>query len=86
MRAIHRGAARFAHIPPARVGRAAPRFQFADGGYADRSMPGGTTVEILNYTDIEQLAQRLARSDTMRRQIVNTTIEEGGSIQAGWQQ
>lgn len=86
MRAIHQHRASFAAIPPPRTRVAAPRFQFADGGFADRAMPGaGTSIEILNFTDVEQLAQRIASSDPMRKSIVNTTIEEGGSIRAGWQ-
>ena len=82
-RAIAAGEARFGHIAPPRVSRA-PVFQFAEGGYAGQAM-AGPSVEILNFTDIDQLAQRLARSDPMRKAIINTTIEEGGSIQSGWQ-
>lgn len=85
MRAIHQHRAKFAAIPPPRTLAPLPRFEFADGGFADRAMPGGgVQLEILNFTDVEQLAQRLASSDSMRKSIVNTTIEEGGSIRAGW--
>lgn len=85
MRAIHQHRAKFAAIPPPRTLAPLPRFEFADGGFADRAMPGGgVQLEILNFTDAEQLAQRLASSDSMRKTIINTTIEEGGSIRAGW--
>ncbi|WP_282271802.1 phage tail length tape measure family protein [Stenotrophomonas sp. PS02298] len=85
MRAIHQHRAKFAAIPPPRTVAPLPRFEFADGGFADRAMPGGgVQLEILNFTDAEQLAQRLASSDSMRKTIINTTIEEGGSIRAGW--
>ncbi|MGE4459099.1 MAG: phage tail length tape measure family protein [Stenotrophomonas sp.] len=85
MRAIHQHRAKFAAVPAPRGLAPLPRFEFADGGFADRAVPGGgVQLEILNFTDAEQLAQRLASSDSMRKTIINTTIEEGGSIRAGW--
>lgn len=63
-----------------------PQYSFASGGYARDAMPSSPLhLEILNFTDMDQMAQRLAASDPMRRQIVNTTIQEGDTIQEGWQ-
>lgn len=85
MRSIHAGTARFANIGPPRVPLGPPRLSYADGGLV-RSGGGDVRVGVDNYNvwDLDDLAQRLATRDPMRKAFVNAAIEEGGSIRAGW--
>ena len=85
MRAIHAGRAQFADLTPFQsIAASSPQYSFADGGLASRGMPAPQlNVDILNFTDIDQLAQRVAASDPMRRQIVNVSIEERAAIEQG---
>lgn len=86
MRAIHEGRAKFADIAPfQRIASSSPQYSFADGGLAAHGIPSPqVNLDILNFTDIEQLAQRVAASDPMRRQIVNVSIEERATIEQGF--
>ncbi|WP_019399098.1 phage tail length tape measure family protein [Pseudoxanthomonas sp. GW2] len=64
----------------------APRFSFADGGLVGGSPLGDVKVAVMNLLSGDMLAQALANSHEFRRVVVNTVVEEGGAVQAGWQQ
>ena len=87
MRAIHARAFALQHMGTPQV-RAplVPRVSFAEGGYASGTIAPEVNVGVANYLSPDELAQALAGSSRFRAMLVNTVVEEGASIQSGWQQ
>lgn len=87
MRAIHARAFALEHIGTPNV-RAplVPRVSFAEGGFASGSIAPEVHVGVANLITGDDLAQAAATSSRFRKFLVNTVIEEGGSIRSGWDQ
>lgn len=70
---------------PAVMRSVAPQYSFASGGFASGQLPAPQVgVDIYHLFDYDQLAQKLATRDPMRKMIVDVAVEEGSSIQAAW--
>jgi len=90
MRAMHQGhlpAARFGNVGMPRLsGPTAPRYSFADGGLATGGMPApNVNMRVMNFLDLDQLAQKLATVDSFEKTVVNTVVGNGGAIRSGWE-
>ena len=89
MRALHHGhlpSVRFAGATMPKIsGPSAPRYSFAEGGLATGGMPAPkVSMRVMNYLDMDQLAQALSRSDAFEKTVVNTVVGNGGAIRSGW--
>lgn len=89
LRALHHRklpAERFAGVSLPRVSvPAAPRYSFAEGGLAGGNLPAPqVNTRVFNYLDPDHLAQALATSPSFEHVVVNTVIDNGGTIRQGW--
>lgn len=87
MRAIHAGRARFVTAPGPSASRRSAH-SFADGGFADRGMPQGATVNnrfrFVTVFDIEDVAKRLANSREFEKSVVTVASSNGRAISGAW--
>lgn len=64
-------------------GAPSPAYRMADAG-AMRAAAVTNRLAVMNFLDIDKLADALAQNGRFQKSVVNTVIGESGPIQAGW--
>lgn len=65
------------------TGTPSPAYRMADAG-AMRGAAVTNRLAVMNFLDIDKLADALAQNGRFQKSVVNTVIGESGPIQAGW--
>lgn len=84
MRALHEKRIPRSELTPS-VAPSAPRFSFADGGYARDPMPAGPNrLNLYMYMDRDQLARDMLNHPEAEKKVVEIAAQNGQAIRAEW--